>query len=237
MDTQIPNSLVIFNVIASILFFGSALSLFYWGLTKTDFSRDKKLTVGFLASLGLIGWYVFVIWAGKINFFSDDTLLAPNIIFTFIILALVIRRIYKSNIMRSVFDKIPTHWLIAIQIFRLMRYAFLSLYIMGILPGFFAIPTGVGDVFIGVTAPFLAYIVYTKKASVKTLALAWNYLGIADLVMAITLGVLTYSWLYQVIPTDISSNPISQFPLIIIPVFAVPLSILLHLFTIRNLRV
>ena len=108
---------------------------------------------------------------------------------------------------------------------------------LGILPGFFAIPTGLGDVFIGLTAPLVAFFVYKKGKSAVNLALIWNYLGIADLVMAITLGILTYSWLYQAVPTDVASNPIAQFPLIIIPVFAVPLSILLHLFTIRNLRV
>jgi len=236
MSTEIPDSLVISSVIATVLFFGAALGLFHWGLAKTDFSKNKKLITGLLVSAGLIGWYVFVLWAGIIGFFAEETLIAPNIVLTFIILAFTIRRLYKSVTIQTVFEKIPAHWLIAVQIFRLMGYVFLTLYVMGILPGFFAIPTGLGDVFIGITAPFLAYIVYSKKSSFKNLALAWNYLGIADLVMAITLGILTYSWLYQAVPTDVPSNPIAQFPLIIIPVFAVPLSIILHLFTIRNLK-
>jgi len=237
VSTEIPNSLIVSNVTAAILFFSSALGLFYWGLAKTEFSKNKKIIVGSLVSVGLIGWYLFVIVFGRMGFFSADPLIAPNIIFTFIILIIALRRLYSSATLRTVFEKIPVHWLIAIQIFRTMGYAFLTLYLIGILPGFFAIPTGVGDVFIGVSAPFLAYIVYIKKSSVKTLAKAWNYLGIADLVMAITLGILSYSWLIQVVPTDVPSNPISSFPLIIIPVFAVPLSILLHLFTLRNLRI
>ena len=237
MSTEIPSSLVISNVLVTVLFFGSTLGLFYWGLAKTDFSNNKRITTGLLVSFGLIGWYAFVIWAGSIGFFADETLIAPNIVLTFILLAFAIRRIYKSSVIRSVFDKIPTHWLIAVQIFRLMGYAFLSLFMAGVLPGFFAIPTGLGDVFIGISAPFIAYLVYARKSSIKSLALYWNYLGIADLVMAITLGIVTYSWVYQVVPTEVSSNQIAQFPLIIIPVFAVPLSIILHLFTIRSLKI
>lgn len=236
MLIEYPTSLAITNVTLPILFFSSALGLFYWGLSKTDFSKSKKITVGSLTTAGLIGWYIFVLLAGIIGFFADETLIAPNIVLTFIILAFALNRIYKSSLMQTVFEKIPTHWLIAVQVFRLMGYAFLTLYMMGILPGFFAIPTGVGDVFIGITAPFLAYLVYKRGKEITKLALAWNYLGIADLLMAITLGTLTYSWLYQVVPADIPSNPIALFPLIIIPVFAVPLSILLHLFTLRNLR-
>lgn len=236
MPTLIIASLVISPVILPILFFSFALVLFYWGLSKTDFSKGKKITVGLLTTTGLIGWYLFILLAGLIGFFTEETLIAPNIVLTFIILALTIRRLYKSVTLQTVFEKIPAHWLIAAQVYRLMGHSFLTFFMIGILPGIFAIPTGLGDVFIGITAPFIAYLVYKKGTAMQQFALAWNYLGIADLVMAITLGIVTYSWLYQIGPTEVSSNPIAEFPLIIIPVFAVPLSILLHLFTIRNLK-
>ena len=237
MLTEIPTSLVIFNVILPILFFSSALGLFYWGLSKTDFSKGKKITVGLLTTTGLIGWYLFILLAGLIGFFGEATFIVPNIVLTFIILALTIRRLYKSVTIQTIFEKIPARWLIAAQVFRLMGYSFLTFFMIGILPGIFAIPTGLGGVFIGITAPFIAYLVYKKGNAIQQFALAWNYLGIADLLMAITLGVLTYPWPYQVIPTEVPSNLIAVFPLIIISFNAVPLSILLHLFTIRNLRV
>lgn len=62
----------------------------------------------------------------------------------------------------------------------------------GNLPAVFAVPAGVGDFLVGLTAPLVAVSLLRKrKAVVWAAAITWNALGITDLVYAVTLGVLS----------------------------------------------
>ena len=186
--------------------------------------------------VGLVVWYVTVVFLGSIEFFAARPLFAPNIIFAFILLFFAMKKILSIPSLQEAFRRVPLHWVFMVQTFRVMGVGFLTLYFMKVLPGEFAIPTGVGDVFIGISAPLVAYLYTLKRSYSKKVAILWNYLGIADLTMAISLGILTYSNPFQVIPTEIPNDHIALSPLIIIPVFAVPLSLLLHLFSLKVLK-
>ena len=118
--------------------------------------------------------------------------------------------------------------LITIQVVRIIGALFLFEYQKGNLPAVFAIPAGVGDILVGITAPIVALSI--RKGSPLTLALAltWNALGIADLVYAVTvasLGGATY---------------VLTSYLAVIPAVFVPLAIILHVaaivFLVRGLR-
>ena len=65
---------------------------------------------------------------------------------------------------------------------------------------------------------------------------AWNMLGIADLVVAVTTGFLTSPSPLQLLALDRPNELISSWPLAMIPVFLVPLSLLLHLASLKKLR-
>lgn len=225
---EVPGIFSISNVIGSILFFGSAWWVFHKG------AKQPKTTYPVL--VGLIVWYGVVLIAGRLGFFAARPLFTPNIIFAFIILAILMKKALSLPSLQEVFAKTPLHWIFAVQTFRVMGVGFLTLYSMKVLPGEFAIPTGLGDVFIGVTAPLVAYLYAQGKSYSTLVAAVWNYLGIADLAMSITLGILTYPEPLRVIPTTVSNLPIALYPLVIIPVFAVPLSLLLHLFSLRALK-
>ena len=188
---------------------------------------------------GLAIWYGAIVVLGEKGLFTARPLIAPNMIFAFIAFFYFIRRVYASPDLQRIFEAIPVSWLMNVQVFRVMGVGFLTLYMTKILPGEFAIPTGVGDILVGITGPIVAYIYNLQKSYSRKLAIWWNYLGIADLILAISLGILTYPPFkfldFQFIPTEISNEPIALFPLVIIPLFAVPLSILLHLFSLRVL--
>ena len=65
---------------------------------------------------------------------------------------------------------------------------------------------------------------------------AWNLLGIADLVVAVGTGFVTGQSPLQLAAFDNPNDLISVFPLVLIPVYLVPLSILLHLASLTKLR-
>ena len=133
-------------------------------------------------------------------------------------------------------DSIPVHWIILSQTYRVVGVGFINLYNLGLLPALFAFSSGYGDIIVGATAPFVAYWYVKKKPYSRALAIAWNFIGIADLVMALSIGVLGFPRPIQALPLNPSTELLSSFPLVLITLFAVPLALLLHALSLRTLR-
>ena len=116
----------------------------------------------------------------------------------------------------------------AIQAWRFAGLGFLALYVHGVLPGFFAWPAGLGDIAIGVTAPWiiLALIRQPGFAAGKPF-MVWNLLGILDLIVALGTGVLG-SGLAVGIVGETTTGPMAQLPLVLIPAYFVLIFIMLH---------
>ena len=118
--------------------------------------------------------------------------------------------------------------LIAVQTYRILGIAFLWGMTQGILDPAFAIPAGVGDILIGVTAIPFAIFLWKGYSWSKYSVVVWSVLGIADLVNAVTLGVITNP--------DFSTSTMATFPWILVPTVAVPLALALHGITLYRLR-
>jgi hypothetical protein len=66
--------------------------------------------------------------------------------------------------------------------------------------------------------------------------IGWCAVGIADLVVAVTMGVLNAPGKFGLLASDVTTAPMLELPLSLIPTFFVPLSILLHLIVLRRSR-
>ena len=141
----------------------------------------------------------------------------------------------RSTTLNRVLDTVALPWLVGIQLYRIVGLIFLILYGLGRLPGEFAIPAGLGDVLIGVTAPFVAVALYREYAWARDAALIWNIAGIADLVVAVGTGFLSSPGPLQILALENPNQLITSFPFALIPLFAVPLSILLHVAALKRL--
>jgi len=82
----------------------------------------------------------------------------------------------------------------------------------------------------------VAYLLHTGVRSARRIAVAWNILGLVDFAIAIGIGILTAPGPLQVIIPDRPSAQLGTFPTVMIPAFAVPSSILLHVLSLRQLR-
>ena len=129
---------------------------------------------------------------------------------------------------RTAMAAMPLPGLIALHAIRLLGFTFIVLYAEGRLPAPFAPSAGWGDVFIGATALPLAWAVAQFGARVRPLALLWNALGVADLVIALTLGPLSAPGPLQVFVGPPDSSPMTTLPWLIIPAFLVPCLMFLH---------
>jgi hypothetical protein len=125
---------------------------------------------------------------------------------------------------------------VGIQAWRFAGLGFIALYAHGVLPGLFAWPAGLGDMAIGVTAPWVLLALRNRPDfETSRLFLIWNLLGILDLVNAVSLG--AFSAFFGIgISAEITTFPMAQLPLALIPVFLVPLFLMLHIASLLRAR-
>lgn len=142
----------------------------------------------------------------------------------------------RSQRIAEILDATPPAWLAGVQFYRVLGAIFIALWADGLLPGEFARPAGIGDVLVGVLAVPLAFWLATGASASRHAAYAWNILGMADLGVAIATGFLSSPGPLQQLALDRPNQLISAYPLVLVPAFAVPLSIILHVLSIWQLN-
>jgi hypothetical protein len=120
--------------------------------------------------------------------------------------------------------------LILLNLWRLVGAVFLVLMINGQMPALWALPAGIGDVVVGVAAPWIARHLDTPVG--RRRAIIFTLFGMADLVVAVGLGVMTSPGPAQVFRTTPTSELASRFPLALVPTFLVPLAFILHVISL-----
>ena len=127
-----------------------------------------------------------------------------------------------------------------LQAWRVIGFAFLPLMYFGVLPGLFAWPAGVGDVLVGLTAPWVVFSLLRDPAFAASRAfVVWNVMGLADFVVAGATAVLASGAIPALVVGGVTSAPMEVWPLNLFPSFGVPLFAIAHLtalFQVRALR-
>lgn len=113
---------------------------------------------------------------------------------------------------------------------RIVGVVFLIVMALGHLPAAFALPAGLGDMAIGLVAPFVSR--RLGEGTGRTEAVRFHVLGIVDLVVAGSIGFLSLG-LIEVTP---STAALLVLPLALILTVAVPLAVALHVVSLRRLR-
>ena len=124
--------------------------------------------------------------------------------------------------------------LILLNLWRLVGMVFLLLMADRQMPALWALPAGIGDVIVGATAPWIARRVETPQG--RRQAILFNLFGMADLVVAVGLGIMTSPGPAQVFHTTPTSELATRFPLALVPTFLVPLAFVLHVVSVWQLR-
>jgi len=133
-----------------------------------------------------------------------------------------------SQSFRAFVLSLDLRFIAGMQAWRWAGLDFLSLYAHKILPAVFALPAGLGDMAIGVTAPWIILALIRQPGFAASRAfIRWNVLGILDLIIAISIGTLGTLFATGA-PGEISTAPMATLPLLLIPAFLVPLFLMLH---------
>jgi hypothetical protein len=128
--------------------------------------------------------------------------------------------------------------IIGVQVYRILGVTFVILLALGQLPAHFAKPAGWGDIIIGITGPLVALALLRGAAGARALAITWNAFGLLDLLVAVGMGTgVLAPYLMPGLGSRVpSAAAMGVFPLILVPTFAVPLSVILHVIALVRLR-
>jgi hypothetical protein len=186
-----------------------------------------KLTAGLL-----VAWFVFSLSAAALHVFQapPDRPPLPLLLTALTPIALFLLWYATSPGFRRFALSLDAQILTIIQTWRIGGFTFVVLYTFSILPGIFALPAGWGDIAIGATAPFVA--LKLAQPTHRKGFLLWQVLGIADLVMAVSLGSLARF----ISPRSVATSAMTVLPLSIVPTFLVPLLLIFHLICIAQAR-
>lgn len=209
------------------------------GAAQRVAAQDPRVrSVPLLLGLGIAIWYAIVDTIGRSGGFSALGRASAHFpmiglgVFIPIAVALFVLPMI-APLQRLVADDQAQPALIAVQSYRVIPGAlFLLLLLMHQLPAVFAVPAGVGDMLVGLTA-------FPASASLRdgrrSLAVAWNLVGLLDLVFAIGLGVTASPGVLHLLHASPSTVAATIAPIVIVPTFIVPLCVWLHSISLRHL--
>ncbi len=185
----------------------------------------------------LFGWLILAAVLGAAELFRPHPDRAGFAIVLAILLPIVAGAllIRGSAAVRDILRAVPQSWLVGVQAYRGLGTIFLVLLGVGLLPPEFALPAGFGDAFVGLAAIPVAVYYGAGAPQRGPLVVLWNVLGIADLVIAVGTGFLSSPSPLQQFAFADPNVIVGAYPLVLIPVFAVPLSIVLHIASLTKL--
>lgn len=218
------------TIIAAVLFG------LHRAMGRTDWPQPKKTHVLWAGATLVLGWYLLALVLGAMGVYRGTSDRLPTIEFgIFIPILAGLLLLWRSETVAKLLQVTPQSWLVGVQLYRVFGVIFILLLATGQLPPQFALPAGWGDIAVGLLAPLVALVYARGYTSARVAVLGWNVFGLLDLVVAVGTGFLTSPSPFQMLALDNPNELISAFPLVMVPVFAVPLSVLLHAASLAKL--
>ncbi|HWA87394.1 MAG TPA: hypothetical protein VG710_14295 [Opitutus sp.] len=224
-----------FVVVASgAMMIAAHTAILSFATRRTSVSRRAQIGVPLLTAGLLAGWFAWSVlavgdWvtAPEPPPLPGGVVQRPDLLLDMaaaVVLGIVV--MFISRAAKEINAATPPAWLIGVQSYRIAGVMFLWPFLAsGALPAGFALPAGIGDMLTGIAAPFVALAVAQSRPGARARAVAWNWFGILDLVVATIAAVLTHT------------TNVGRFPLVVVPLFlGPPLGILTHIWSLRNLR-
>jgi hypothetical protein len=202
---------------------------------------ERRPSILLIGGAVVVGWVTLAILLARHGFWethTDDPLTAPpRIAFGIVVPTVLGSLLVRNTTVRGWIGRIPLHVLVGVQFYRVVGVLFLIAYAQDDMPAEFALPAGIGDILVGLTAVVVAVLLLKQgEQRARFTVLAWCALGILDLVVAVIAGFLSAPSPIQQLALDDPNAAIVSYPFVVIPTFAVPLSIILHLYVISRLR-
>jgi hypothetical protein len=204
------------------------------GVSQTRWRTRTRVVAWTLAALVFMAWLIVVWWDAYLGVFGDNAVkMSWGQVAIALPLIVGLPLVLWSRRVGDFLQTIPSSWLVAVQVYRILGNTFLLAGLFGQFPIYLALPIGLGDMLVGLLAlPVAAYLHAGGRYS-REIAIAWNILGILDYVDGLML--LAVVGPPARIPAAFLPVPPPIYPQVMAVVFTVPSSVLLHALSLRQL--
>jgi hypothetical protein len=239
-ETQAMNSPASFLTIYVLVASAAVVITLLWGMRAAISraalpAREQRRSFRAGTTL-LVGWFLAALSLSWLGFYQGTPMRIPTVEFGLLLPIIAgVLFYWRSAVISRIIAAAPQSLLVGVQLYRVLGIIFLVLFFGGAMPGVFAIPAGAGDLAVGLFALAFALASARGLRGSSGLVRAWNLLGLTDLAVAVTTGFLSSPSPIQSLAIDNPNNLITAFPLVMIPVFLVPLAVLLHLASLAKL--
>jgi len=183
-------------------------------------NRAKIILVAYVVLI----WFVLVLGGSVLGTFARYPLVFYLTVGGPIVLYLA-GYLFSGGFRRYVRSLVGDPWgITALQTYRVLGISMAIQALRNALPAVFGLPAGFGDFFIGVTAPLAAASWSSGSRLGKAVFVLWNVLGLLDLLVAVSTGVLAA----VTSSGAVTMAPMRLYPLSLVPAFGVPLAFILH---------
>jgi hypothetical protein len=212
------------------------LLLFYWAVKKSTSETTSKKANTIL--LGLTIWLTIQAVVTLKNVYNFDTAATPPKILLFGVLPAIftIILLFATLKGRQFIDSLPLKNITWLNIVRIpVELVLLWLFVNKAVPQLMTFEGRNFDIIAGITAPFIAYFGLTKAKLGRQITLVWNFVCLALLLNIVVNALFSVPSPFQKFAFDQPNTAILNFPFSWLPTFIVPVVLLGHLTSIRQL--
>lgn len=185
----------------------------------------------------LMGWILLQAAISYSGFYQDTASLPPRFLLLVAPPMIFIILLFALPAGRRFLDSLDPAWLTLLHVVRVpVELVLFWLFMAGAVPQLMTFEGRNFDILSGITAPFVWYFGYVKKSLPRAVLLTWNLVCLGLLFNVVIHGILSAPSPFQRFAFDQPNLALLHFPFVWLPCCIVPLVLLAHLATLRNLK-
>jgi hypothetical protein len=190
--------------------------------------RTRHISSGVVTAGISLVWFLLIFQMARLGMFEGGSAGARRAQAGVMIVPLLIGLIVAWRLGRAAITAtLPVPGLVGIQTYRLASITLLIAVAKEALPPWLGLPIALGDLAVGLSAPLLARALKENPRGYAIITRSWNWLGMVTAALAM-------------LATTATGNDAGYFltlyPLVLIPTYLAPVSILLHALTLTEIE-
>jgi hypothetical protein len=205
------------------------------GMARAGFAEERQLRVRRRTGAGLAAWFLFLAMTTVSGLYLDGR--RPRFLGYAVLAFLAVALLLRARWLRAAVEAMPSWWIPALQTLRVGGGTSLfAAWAVGLAPWGLVRAAGVGDILVGVTAVGVALALAAGVRGARAAAVVWNVLGLLDILHTLFRAVASAPGPQRLFFEEPANLIPAVFPFVYLPGFIVPLTILCHLLSLRQLR-
>ena len=186
---------------------------------------------------GALLWIALQTYISTTGFYQDFSNAPPKLLLSFAPTLILIIALFMSKKGKAFIQEINLETITYMSIIRIpVEIVLALLFHHGVISVWQTFEGSNFDIISGITAPIVAYMVFSKKTWSKKILLVWNIVCLLLLLNVVVTSLLAAPHPLQQISFDQPNIAIAYFPFVLLPAVVVPIVIFSHLVSIVRLR-